>query len=144
MACANIFTRSPLHLFGYALFQALNHPLPPLITATKGNNAVNVNPNVVNDKPVAIAITSHGSDFYFAICAVMGITTLGIIAASAMKPRTDRIFFYITAAVTGTATIAYFTMGSNLGWTPITVEFPRANPLVHGPNREIFYARYID
>lgn len=108
------------------------------------NNAVNVNNNVVNDKSVAIAITAHGSDVYFAICAVMGVTTLAIIAASAMKPRTDRIFFYITAGVTGTATIAYFTMGSNLGWTPITVEFPRSEPVVHGPNREIFYARYID
>lgn len=61
-----------------------------------------------------------------------------------MKPRTDRIFFYITAGFTGTATIAYFTMGSNLGWVPIDVEFLRSNPIVHGPNREIFYVRYID
>ncbi len=108
------------------------------------NNAVNVNNNIVNDKHVAIAITAHGSDVYFAICAAMGVTTLAIIAASAMKPRTDRIFFYITAGVTGTATIAYFTMGSNLGWTPITVEFPRTESVVSGPNREIFYARYVD
>ncbi len=108
------------------------------------NDATSVNPNVVNNTPVAIAITSHGSDVYFAICAVMGLTTLGIIAASAMKPRTDRVFFYITAAVTGTATIAYFTMGSNLGWVPIDVEFPRSDPAVNGPNREIFYVRYID
>lgn len=109
-----------------------------------GNNAVTVNPNVVNDKPVAIAITSHGSDLYFALCAAMGVTTLAIIAASALKPATDRVFFYVTAGVTGTATIAYFTLGSNLGWTPIDVEFQRSNPVVHGINREIFYVRYID
>lgn len=108
------------------------------------NSATSVNGNVVNDRPVAIAITTHGSDAYFAICALMGVTTLGIIAASAMKPRTDRIFFYITAAVTATATIAYFTMGSNLGWVPIDVEFRRPNSIVSGVNREIFYVRYID
>lgn len=104
-----------------------------------GNNALTTNPNIVNDKAVAIAITTHGSDLYFAICAVMGATTLAIIMASAMKPATDRVFFYITAGVTGTATIAYFAMGSNLGWTPINVEFQRSNPRVHGTNREIFY-----
>jgi bacteriorhodopsin len=109
-----------------------------------GNNAILVNPNVVNDRAVAVAITTHGSDFYYAICAAMGTVTLGIIAASALKPRTDRIFFYITASVTMTATVAYFAMGSNLGWVPIDVEWLRANPRVHGRNREIFYVRYID
>lgn len=108
------------------------------------NNAVVVNSNTANGKSADIAITRHGSDVYYAICAVMGLTTLGIIAASARKPRTDRIFFYITAGITGTATIAYFAMGSNLGWTPIDVEFRRARPVVHGVNREIFYVRYID
>jgi len=109
-----------------------------------GNDATTVNPNIVNGRDVAVAITTHGSDFYFAICAVMGVTTLGIIAASALKPRADRIFFYITAGVTGTATIAYFTMGSNLGWVPIDVEWLRQDPVVRGRNREIFYARYVD
>ncbi|KAL8825424.1 MAG: hypothetical protein Q9191_004429 [Dirinaria sp. TL-2023a] len=42
------------------------------------------------------------------------------------------------------AAIAYFTMGSNLGFTPIQVEFARSNPRVHGTYREIFYVRYID
>lgn len=42
------------------------------------------------------------------------------------------------------AAIAYFTMGSNLGWAPIAVEFQRSSHLVAGRYREIFYARYID
>ena len=42
------------------------------------------------------------------------------------------------------AAIAYFSMASNLGWTPIAVEFPRGNPRVAGTYREIFYVRYID
>lgn len=108
------------------------------------NNAPTVNPNIVNGKTVDIAQTVRGSDFYYAICAVMGVVGLGCIAASHMKPRTDRIFFYITAAINMTACIAYFAMGSNLGWTPIDVEFYRANPKVHGVNRQIMYVRYID
>ena len=67
------------------------------------------------------------------------------MALSALKPRTDRIFFYITAAVNMTACIAYFSMGSNLGWTPIDVEWLRpVGSKVTGMNREIFYVRYID
>ena len=108
------------------------------------NDAVAVNPNIVNGKTVDIAITVRGSDFYYAICAVMGTVALGVIAASYMKPRSDHIFFYITAAINMTAYIAYFTMGSNLGWTPIDVEWLRSAGIVHGRNREIFYARYVD
>jgi len=115
-----------------------------LCTAAGGNHALDVNTNTQNGKTVAIAITTPGSDFYFAIMSVMGATALGIIVASAFKPTTDRIFFYITAGVNFTAMIAYFTMGSNLGWVPIDVEWIRARAVVAGINREIFYVRYID
>lgn len=111
---------------------------------SKRNNAVSVNNNTQNGKHVDIAITDRGSDFYFAICAVMGVVALGVIAASAVKPRTHRIFYYITAAINLTACIAYFSMGSNLGWTPIDVEWLRSAGIVSGTNREIFYVRYID
>ncbi|KAI5257481.1 bacteriorhodopsin [Aureobasidium subglaciale] len=110
----------------------------------KRNDAVRVNRNTQNGKHVDITITTRGSDFYFAICAVIGFVALSIIAASATKPCADRIFFYITAAVNFTACIAYFAMGSNLGWTPIDVEWQRTDAKVAGVNREIFYARYID
>jgi bacteriorhodopsin len=108
------------------------------------NLATHVNNNTQNGKHVDIAITYQGSDVYFAICSVMGATTLAIMAASLSKPRTDRIFFYITASITMVATIAYFAMGSNLGWTPIDVEWLRTWAPVSGVNREIFYVRYID
>jgi len=108
------------------------------------NNAPEINPNIVNDKEVDIAQTVRGSDFYYAICAVMGAVALGVIGPSYAKPRTDRIFFYITAAINMTACIAYFTMGSNLGWTPIDVEWHRSEGIVAGRNRQIMYVRYID
>jgi len=109
----------------------------------KRSSAVSVNTNTQNNKHAAIAITARGSDFYYAICGVMGIVGLAIIAASMMKPRTERIFFYITAAINLTACVAYFAMGSNLGWTPIDVEWLRTGGGVGGINREIFYVRYV-
>lgn len=60
------------------------------------------------------------------------------------KARSQRLFHYITAAITLVASIAYFSMGSNLGWTAIQVEFPRSDPEVAGLMRQIFYVRYID
>jgi len=128
------------------------------------NNTLDVNTNCQNDKCVDEHITTHGSDFLYAICAVMGLTALGCIVSGYMQKgerRSNRIFWWITAAINFTACIAYFTMGkslplrhlitllildtgSNLGWTPIDVEFPRSRAVVRGVNREIFYVRYID
>lgn len=74
----------------------------------------------------------------------MGASTLVFIGLSMTKPRTERIFHYITAAITMVASIAYFSMASNLGWVPIAVEFQRSGSTVAGLTREIFYVRYID
>ena len=90
---------------------------------------------------------SSGADEPKAVTAVMVVSTMVFMGLSFTKPRTHRVFHYITAAITLVASIAYFTMGSNLGWTPIQVEFVRSNPRVGGltgGNREIFYVRYID
>lgn len=90
-----------------------------------------------------IAITTHGSDWYWAVTAVMTVSTFIFIGLALTKPRQHRIFHYITASITMVASIAYFTMGSNLGWTAINVEFQRNDPVVRGVDREIFYVRYI-
>lgn len=74
----------------------------------------------------------------------MGFAGFTFIGLAMRKQRSDRLFHYITAAVVFVACIAYFTMGSNLGFTPIAVEFPRNNPVVRGQYREVFYVRYID
>lgn len=111
---------------------------------TYANNALDVNTNTQNGKHVDEAITRLGSDWYFAICSIMGATAIGIIGSSYMKPRSDRIFFYLCAAICTTASIAYYAMGSNLGWTPIDNEWRRSISGVDGKNREIFYVRYID
>ena len=74
----------------------------------------------------------------------MGAATFMFMGLSFTKTRAQRLFHYITAAITLIATIAYFCMGSNLGWTAIQVEFERSDPKVGGTMRQIFYVRYID
>ncbi|EMC97866.1 hypothetical protein BAUCODRAFT_31870 [Baudoinia panamericana UAMH 10762] len=115
----------------------------------RANNALNTNSYTVNGISQAVnnqtlQITTHGSDWYWAVCAVMVCSTFAFMGLAVTKPRTQRIFHYITAAITMVASIAYFSMGSNLGWTPIPVEFHRNTPQAHGNYREIFYVRYID
>ena len=109
------------------------------------NDALNVNgANVNGGRTAEIALTVRGSDWYWAVCAVMTVSTFAFLGLGMRKPRHDRIFHYITASVTMVAAIAYFSMGSHLGWTPIDVEFERSDPRVAGVAREIYYVRYID
>lgn len=108
-----------------------------------GNNAIDVNPFVVNGKTVAIHITRRGSDWYWAVMAILGATFLGILAASVLKPARNRILFYIFALATFVATLESFSIASNLGWTPINVEWQRTDAKVAGINRQIWYVRYI-
>ncbi|KEQ99707.1 hypothetical protein AUEXF2481DRAFT_1196 [Aureobasidium subglaciale EXF-2481] len=91
----------------------------------KRNDAVRVNGNTKNGKHVDITITTRGSDFYFAICAVMGFVALSIIVASATKPRADRTF--------STSLLLL-----------ILLLVLRTDAKVAGSNCEISYARYID
>ncbi|KAK5465323.1 hypothetical protein LTS15_001886 [Exophiala xenobiotica] len=108
-----------------------------------GNEALDIN-GMTNTVTTNNHITRRGSDWYFAVCAVMAVSTLVFMGLSFTKTRSQRIFHYITAAITMVAAIAYFSMGSNLGWTAIQVEFERGDPKVAGNMRQIFYVRYID
>ena len=109
------------------------------------NDALKVNPNTFTYPTTSdINITTHGSDWYWAVTAVMLLSTFIFIGMSFRVPRRNRIFHYITASITLVASVAYFTMASNLGYAAIAVEFQRSNPKVAGNLREIFYVRYID
>ncbi|KNG44258.1 opsin-like protein [Stemphylium lycopersici] len=108
------------------------------------NDILQYNDNTVNGVTADIAITTHGSNFYFAICAVMCVAGFAFIGLAYRKERRDRLFHYMTAAVVFVAAIAYFSMGINVGFTPIQVEFFRSDPKVAGTYRAIYYVRYID
>ncbi|KAK8103642.1 bacteriorhodopsin [Apiospora kogelbergensis] len=88
-----------------------------------GNNALAV--NSVVGQHANLEITTHGSDWYFAVCAIMGFSTLAFMGMAFTKPQSHRLFNYLTAAITATACISYFCMGSNLGQVPIQAEFVR-------------------
>lgn len=89
-------------------------------------------------------ITAAGSDWYWTVCAVMTVSAFGFMGASFFKARSQRLFHYLNVAICLVGAIAYFCMGSNLGWTAILVEFPRSDAQVRGDMRQIFYVRYID
>jgi len=107
------------------------------------NRALEIN-GFTNTATTNNHITTRGSDWYFTVTAVMCVSTLAFMGLSFFKPRNARIFHYITAGFTLVAAIAYFSMGSNLGWTAIQVEFERRDPKEAGNMRQIFYVRYID
>jgi bacteriorhodopsin len=109
-----------------------------------GNDALRVNPHIANGQASDIHITTRGSNWLWAVTALMTLASLIFLAMSFLrKPRSWRLFHYIMAAVTLVSAISYFTMASNLGWTPIAVQFVRRDALVRGFARQIFYVRYI-
>lgn len=107
-----------------------------------GNNAITDNRGVFQHAD--LEITRRGSDWLYAVCAIMGASTLIVMAWSFAKPKTHRLFHYLSALLLITATIAYYSMGSNLGQVPIPVEFTRGGKVAAAGTREIFYVRYID
>ncbi|SPO39089.1 related to YRO2 - putative plasma membrane protein, transcriptionally regulated by Haa1p [Pseudozyma flocculosa] len=108
-----------------------------------GNQALRVNPPNAD-----IALTRWGSDWLWAVFSIMAATTIGVLAWSTVEARRHRAFHYLFAAVLATASVAYFSMASDLGATPITVEFLHGAGTGSGvagrPTRQIWYARYID
>ncbi|KAH7311582.1 FDD123 protein [Stachybotrys elegans] len=106
------------------------------------NRALAVNQRVFEN--ANLAITTHGSDWYFAVCAVMSASFLAVVVLTFRKPRRDRLFHYMSAGLLLVAAIAYFSMGSGLGQVPIEVEFRRGGSLRVAGTREIFWVRYVD
>ncbi|KAK1926706.1 hypothetical protein DB88DRAFT_178032 [Papiliotrema laurentii] len=104
-----------------------------------GNNALQANPPV----DVQQHITVRGSDWLWAVFAVMLFTDLCVMAWHFMVPRGQRVFHQLAIIILTTAAIAYFSMASNLGYTGVATEFG-SEGFPAGVNRQIWYARYID
>ena len=104
----------------------------------KRNNAVDINYTGAADN---IAINEAGSDWYWAVFSVMALSVLVFSGMAFTVPRGERVFHYLTIAIVATASIAYFTMASDLGSVAIVSEFANYSSL---PTRQVFYARYID
>lgn len=116
------------------------------LVARAGNNALEQNPTVAD-----IDITVRGSDWLWAVFSIMGLSFLGVSFYTFLRiPRGERAIAYCASIVLATASIAYFSLASDLGATPITVEFLHGSWAQSGtgingmPTRSIWYVRYID
>ncbi|GAA5924262.1 opsin family protein [Sporobolomyces koalae] len=113
----------------------------------RANDVLDYNPLVAN-----IDITTHASDWLWAVFAVMLVSAMALFGLSFTRPAGQRAFHELAAAICFTASIAYFAMASDLGATAVPVEFIRGGTLgqnwvdvgVQNPTRSIWYARYID
>ncbi|KAH9829173.1 heat shock protein 30 [Rhodofomes roseus] len=97
-----------------------------------GNQAVNLNPPYAQEH-----LSTNGSDWLWTVFSIMGLGTLLAAVATIMRPRGTRLFHQLAVIVLTTSSIAYFSMASDLGATPITAEF-RGDE-----TRQIWYVRYI-
>lgn len=106
-----------------------------------GNQALDIN------RPVAlIDLTTAGSDFLWMVFAVMLASGLGLSLWTTSLPSGHRTFHYLGIAILFTASVAYFSMASDLGATAIPVEFVRQKGDLYtgadpDPTRSIWYAR---
>ncbi|KAL8407332.1 hypothetical protein RB594_006242 [Gaeumannomyces avenae] len=112
-----------------------------------GNQALNDNMSI--GQTANVAITDHGSDWYFTVAAVMAASALAFTGLSVTKPTAHRVFHQTAALFCFVAAIGYWTMGSGLGDIPTVVEFARPDSAMvsgagPGGTRQIFYVRYID
>ncbi|KII95500.1 hypothetical protein PLICRDRAFT_98672 [Plicaturopsis crispa FD-325 SS-3] len=98
--------------------------------------SVSTNPSYAD-----LHITSHASNWLWAVFAVMALSTLIASAWQFTRPVGQRLFHQLPVIILTVASLAYFSMASNLGRTPIYVEY------THGREgnitRDIFYVRYI-
>ncbi|KAK9463836.1 uncharacterized protein V1516DRAFT_632159 [Lipomyces oligophaga] len=103
----------------------------------RDNDAVYINPPA---STINIHLTEHGSDWYWAAFSLIAVSTLGYVVSAAFVPRRERIFHYFAIGAGMFASIAYFTMASDLGSAGVSTEFSHYQG---GGVRQVFYARYI-
>jgi bacteriorhodopsin len=108
----------------------------------RGNQAVVINNSTGTD----FHLTSHGSDWLWAVFSIFALSALLSIGFSYAKPRAERLFYNITSVIFIIMSITYFTTASNLGWTSIQAEFNHvttSDQTISPGLRQIFYVRFI-
>ncbi|OCF33932.1 hypothetical protein I317_07818 [Kwoniella heveanensis CBS 569] len=103
------------------------------------NDAINVNP----PNGAVQHITSHGSDWLWAVFAIMTVSDIIVFFWQFRLPRGQRVFHQLAMFILTTAAIAYFAMASDLGFTPVATEFGHMG-YAAGTARQLWYVRYID
>lgn len=107
-----------------------------------GNEAIEINKPIGAD----FHLTVRGSDWLFSAFCVFLVIALLLIGLMFRKPANERVFYFTAIAPTVFMALTYFTVASDLGWTPIKAEFNHVktdDQTVFPGYRQIFYARYI-
>ncbi|GAC75859.1 hypothetical protein PANT_18d00103 [Moesziomyces antarcticus T-34] len=107
-----------------------------------GNRALRTNPPNAN-----IHLGRWGSDWGYVVFCVMAASLIGLLIWSTKLARKRRTFHYLFIPVLAISSVAWYSMASDLGATPVTVQFRHNSPLGPGsryPTRQIWFARYID
>ncbi|KAH8096795.1 heat shock protein 30 [Cristinia sonorae] len=99
------------------------------------NHALDLNPPNAD-----LHISTNGSDWLWAAFSVFAFSLIVMIVLDFLRPRGTRLFHQIAIIILTTGSFAYFSMASDLGATPVPVEF-RAHS--NGATRQIWYVRYI-
>jgi len=106
-----------------------------------GNHALDTNP-----PSSAISINTHGSDWLWAVFAVFLLTDLLVVAWTWTRARGTRAFHILAIAILTTGVVAYYSMASDLGSTPVVAEYygmRHQNYAGVPATRAIWFVRYI-
>src|SRR6187549_3265678 len=84
-------------------------------------------------------LTTNGSNWLWAVTAIMLLAYLVFFVLS-MRPRHgERIFHYVFASALIVGALVYYAQASDLGWRVIG----QAHNAPRYPTRQVFYAKYI-
>jgi len=100
----------------------------------RSNDALKINPPTGDTH----ALTTHGSDWLWAVTAVYILSLLIVVGLAYFARSGEKIFHYLFTISLFVGSISYFAMASDLGSTPVVVSSNSPG------TREIFYARYIN
>ncbi|KAI0032069.1 family A G protein-coupled receptor-like protein [Vararia minispora EC-137] len=91
-----------------------------------------------NPDAASIRQSSGSTDWMWAAFAVLMLTDI-LLVVNSFRALRNRLLHQLAIIIVTTASVAYFSMASNLGHTPIPVEFTGAGD----GTRSIYYVRYI-
>jgi len=102
--------------------------------AGRDNDALRVHP-----PQGAHHLTTNGSNWLWAVTALMLLAYLVFFVLS-MRPRHgERIFHYVFASALLVGALVYYAQASDLGWRLVA----QAHDAANYPTRQVFYAKYI-
>ncbi|KUI67786.1 hypothetical protein VM1G_03454 [Cytospora mali] len=99
----------------------------------RSNQALQINPPAGQQ-----SLSTHGSDWLWAVTAVFVLEFLGFFGATFVARSGEKIFHYLFTTALLVGSIAYYAMASDLAWDVISQVDQPSNG-----DRQIFFAKYV-